>query len=58
MFKSLAVAISTLHELNCVHRDLKSSNVLLDEQGCSHIADFGLAKYNINFSGDEPIVNE
>ncbi len=32
------------HEMEIVHRDVKPSNVLFDEQGHAHLADFGLAQ--------------
>ena len=35
--------LAYLHEANVIHRDIKPQNLLLDERGRIHIADFGIA---------------
>jgi WD40 repeat protein len=40
----LARAIDYAHQHGVLHRDLKPTNILLDEQAQPHITDFGLAK--------------
>lgn len=41
--RELAEALAYLHEVGVVHRDVKITNVLLDEEGRAHVADFGIA---------------
>jgi len=41
--RDVADALAYLHELGVVHRDVKASNVLLDDAGRAHLADFGIA---------------
>ncbi|CAG5088918.1 Similar to S6KL: Serine/threonine-protein kinase S6KL (Drosophila melanogaster) [Cotesia congregata] len=41
----LALAIDFLHNAGIVHRDLKATNVLLDNEGHAVLIDFGLAKW-------------
>ncbi|KAI8351553.1 kinase-like domain-containing protein [Blakeslea trispora] len=44
-FAELAVAVKYLHTKRVVHRDIKPHNILMDDQGHVHLADFNIASY-------------
>lgn len=41
---TIAEAVAYAHSLGVLHLDLKPGNVLIDEHGAPHVADFGLAR--------------
>lgn len=43
-FEKVCLAVSHAHQHGVIHRDLKSSNILIDESSEPRVVDFGLAK--------------
>ena len=44
LFRQVADAVAHAHEQLVVHRDIKPTNVLVDDNGRSHLLDFGIAR--------------
>lgn len=44
LFSQIVGAIYYAHSLNCVHRDLKLENILLDKKGNAKLTDFGFTR--------------
>ena len=45
----LILAVESVHKLNCIHRDLKPDNILIDKEGHIQLSDFGLSNISVKF---------
>jgi len=43
----LILSLETVHNMNCIHRDLKPDNILIDKDGHIQLSDFGLSKLSV-----------
>jgi serine/threonine protein kinase len=48
--KDTAMAYNYMHSLGIVHRDLKSHNILVDENLNIKVCDFGLARFKADLN--------
>jgi tRNA A-37 threonylcarbamoyl transferase component Bud32 len=51
ILERVAPGLDKAHAMNVVHRDMKSANILFDEDGNAFLADFGIAKLNESGAG-------
>ena len=60
----IITAVEYIHSLNCIHRDIKPDNILIDRQGHIKLSDFGLSKvldkniYATFFTDDKDFIHE
>lgn len=57
--EKIAAGLAAAHKLNIVHRDIKTDNIRIDDDGDPRILDFGLAKpLDATFAGDNDDITD
>mmetsp|Transcript_30899 Transcript_30899/g.44386 ORF Transcript_30899/g.44386 Transcript_30899/m.44386 type:complete len:298 (-) Transcript_30899:1041-1934(-) len=51
----ISSALHHIHSQNIIHRDVKPENIILDERGYPHLADFGVAHVQSSSSASQPL---
>ena len=55
MLTQIGAALTFAHRNSVIHRDLKSDNILIDEEGNAYLTDFGIAK---DLGGNEGLTRD
>ncbi|KAJ3117846.1 hypothetical protein HK098_006088 [Nowakowskiella sp. JEL0407] len=58
ILSDIATGVKVLHDQRILHKDIKSKNILIDEQWRAKICDFGLAKIKKEVSTQNPDKNQ
>ena len=54
----LILAVESIHKLDCIHRDIKPDNILIDKNGHIKLSDFGLAKVSEDLYGSNQMMKK
>jgi len=54
----LILAVESVHKLNCIHRDLKPDNILINKEGHIQLSDFGLSKISVIIFSYKSLLNK